>query len=153
MRVCEVLITSSLVSLAACQGGVESVVEAGELIGRSWVLESVDGGSVTGAKPRPDLAFADELKFSGLAGCNRFFGQGNLEESRFVTGAVGTTRMACPPPQEELERKVLAVLTNGCEIELEGGGLTLRGGGHTLVYQPREQPGEQAERESSEKGG
>jgi heat shock protein HslJ len=145
MRACEVLIASSLVTLAACQAGVTSAVEAADLIGRSWNLENVDGVSLTDTKRRPHIAFADELKISGFAGCNRFFGQATLEEGRLVTGPVGTTRMACPPPQEDLEQKVLAVLTNGCEIELEGGALTLRGGGHTLVYQPAEQPGERPE--------
>jgi len=141
MGVREILIVSSLVSLAACQGGVETAVEADELIGRSWVLESVDGGSVADAKPRPDLAFAEELRISGVAGCNRFFGQATLEAGRLTTGPVGTTRMACPPPQEELERKVLAVLTESCEIGLERETLTLRGGDHTLVYRLREGPG------------
>ena len=134
MRICEILVASALLFLAACQGATESVVRADQLINRSWSLESVDGDPVADAESRPVLAFGDELKITGLAGCNRFFGQATLEGERLVSGPLGTTMMACPPPRDELERKVLAVLANGCEIGLQGDRLTLRGSNHTLVY-------------------
>jgi len=140
MRACGILIVSFLASLAACQGATESSIRADQLIGRSWVLESIDSDPLVGAGPRPQISFGNELKISGLAGCNRFFGSATLEQGRLVSGPLGTTMMACPPPQDELERKVLAVLSTGCEIELaaENESLTLRGSGHTLVYRPGE---------------
>jgi heat shock protein HslJ len=134
MRICEILVAFTLVSLVACQGVTESGVRADQLIDRSWALESVDGDPLVGAGPQPLLAFGDELKITGVAGCNRFFGQATLEGGRLVSGPLGTTRMACQPPRDELERKILAVLANGCEVGLEGDRVTLRGSDHTLVY-------------------
>jgi heat shock protein HslJ len=134
MRICEILVASLLLSVAGCQGATESAVGADQLVDRSWALESVDGDPLLDAEPRSVLAFGDELKITGLAGCNRFFGQATLEGARLVAGPLGTTRMACQPPRDELEQKILVVLGNGCEIGLAGDRLTLRGSEHTLVY-------------------
>jgi heat shock protein HslJ len=80
-----------------------------ELDGTSWTLVSgvplPEGVPVT----RPTVSFADGRIF-GTSGCNRYTGGYALDDGSFVLGALATTRMACLPPADEIERAFLAAL-------------------------------------------
>lgn len=91
-----------------------------DLVGTRWVLEALDwrpGGADAATDAGVDLDAAEvTLSFTedgvtGRAGCNRFTGPVIVGEAKELTlGNLATTKMACPPPVDALERTVLARL-------------------------------------------
>jgi heat shock protein HslJ len=58
----------------------------------------------------PELEIGEQMMASGYAGCNRFFGQVELREEHFAIENAASTRMMCPPAQNEMERLFLQLL-------------------------------------------
>jgi heat shock protein HslJ len=136
--------------LAACGGQPEPAPEAapeaaaGVLAGTSWLLQRIEAGdesmelaSMEGLRA-PELQFAagDTLRVAGSDGCNRITGSYALEgDGRITFSAMASTRMACPPPVEEVASRVTAVLTgNTAAYEVEGDMLQLSSGETVLHY-------------------
>jgi heat shock protein HslJ len=67
----------------------------------------------------PELEIGEQLMASGNAGCNRFFGQVELREERLIIENVGTTRMMCPPAQNEMERLFLQLLGQESTVTID----------------------------------
>ena len=80
-----------------------------ELEGTSWTLVSGVGLPHGVPLTRPTAAFA-EGRISGTSGCNRYTGGYTLEDGSFALGPLATTRMACIPPADEIERAFLGAL-------------------------------------------
>ena len=57
----------------------------------------------------PSATFADGT-VSGSTGCNRFVAQYTLDRDALEIGPIASTRMACPPPADEVERAYLHAL-------------------------------------------
>ena len=110
--------------------------DAGKLANRLFALTSVDGQAVTPREGmKPGISFGENLKVSGVM-CNRFFGQGKLEQGRLFVPQLASTRMMCSDAQlNQWEQTLSAVLVQGAEVKLTEQTLTLTGSGHTLVYQ------------------
>ncbi|MBD8161862.1 META domain-containing protein [Erwinia persicina] len=110
--------------------------DAAQLANRLFTLSAVDGQAVTPHQGmKPGIGFGEDLKVSGVM-CNRFFGQGKLEQGRLSVPQLASTRMMCSDPQlNQWEQTLSAVLTRGAEVRLSGMTLTLTGSGHTLEYQ------------------
>jgi heat shock protein HslJ len=106
-----------------------------ELAGTSWVVASLDEGSVPEDDP-PTIAFDDE-RVSGSTGVNRFTGGWELANGVLVLTPLATTRMAGPAERMELERRYLAVLEGRCTVYVHGDGLTLRSDGGSLELRAR----------------
>ena len=85
------------------------LVTQGDLQHHRWVLESINGAKTDVANQLPELEIGEQMKASGNAGCNRFFGTATLREDRFIIDPVATTRMICQPEQNEIERQLLQV--------------------------------------------
>lgn len=48
----------------------------------------------------------DKTSYAATVGCNQFFGSFTLEGEAISLSRAGSTRMACPPPLDALERKL-----------------------------------------------
>ncbi|MBT1065215.1 META domain-containing protein [Bowmanella sp. Y26] len=97
-------------ALSACGLGVQQSVDSApkknHLAGQ-WQLTELAGQPVQTEKA-PYLDFSEEGKVSGFAGCNRFFGQVEVEGLSIHFGKLGATMMACPNMQ--LESQFMQVL-------------------------------------------
>lgn len=134
-----ILITLASVLLAGCgmnQADRQSknVVES-DLLHHHFVLQSVDGLAADAKQGSgPNIEFGEKMHLSG-AMCNRFFGQGQLENGVLTVKNLASTRMMCADPQlNQWDQTLNAVLANGAEVSLNGQQLTLSGGDHLLVY-------------------
>ena len=95
--------------------------------GMPWVLAS--GVEVDGWEE-----FAPNMRFeggtvTGSTGCNRFTGPYSLDGDTLELGAVASTRMACAPPADAVEREFLAALDRVVRWRFDAEGLVLLGDG------------------------
>lgn len=109
--------------------------DASQLANRLFSLSAVDGQSVKSHEGmKPGIGFNDSLRVSGVM-CNRFFGQGKLEQGRLIVPMLASTQMMCHDPLlNKWEQTLSVVLTKGAEVKLTEQTLTLTGSGHTLEY-------------------
>lgn len=91
--------------------------------GVEWQLRSIDGEEISGPVV-PTLLLADGAA-SGLAGCNRFTGSYTLENDSLEVGPLATTRMACEPEIDDIERAYLVALDRVIAATPTSDGLTL----------------------------
>ena len=101
------------VALSACQtaapaGTARSPADV-PLSGTSWIAEDIDGGGVLEAV-QSTLTFESDERIVGLAGCNSYFAPIQLSGTTLRSGAIGSTRRACPPPEMSQERLFLGAL-------------------------------------------
>lgn len=126
-------ILALLLILAACaQAGPGPSPES--LAGQNFVLQSVDGKPYTLKENTPSIAFDAEMRVSGSI-CNQFFGRGRLEGSKFTVSGLAATRKLCFEQElNKYEQLISAMLMAGVELEYSADTLTMRQGGHSLVY-------------------
>lgn len=125
------IIFSALFSIGCA--GAKGVKEA-DLSNRRFVLESVDGKAFTSANRTPDIAFGENFRVQGGI-CNRYTGQGVLAGNVLTVKQMASTKMLCVDDAlNKLETQFAQMLHAGAEVTLDGKTLTLRQGGHTLVY-------------------
>ena len=100
------------------------------------MLSVVDGQTVVPHEGiRPGIGFSEGLKVSGVM-CNRFFGQGKVEQGRLSVPQLASTRMLCSNADlNKWEQTLTQMLMNGAEVKVDEQSLTLTGSGHTLQYQ------------------
>jgi heat shock protein HslJ len=109
-------------------GGVR--VSPPELLGSRWKIVAIDGRPVSG-----DNYFLEfnEGQLNGQAGCNRFSGPYAEERPNLRPGAIVSTRMACPAPHMENERRALRILSGPLSMAFpKGDVLLLAGRGGTM---------------------
>ncbi|OKB65335.1 heat-inducible protein [Serratia marcescens] len=127
-------------ALTGCSMMQHTTVAPNDLLHHNFVLQSVDGEA---AKLPPgggllNLEFGEHLHVSG-AMCNRFFGQGQLDDGVLTVKPLAMTRKLCPDDQRnQWDRVIGTVLENGAKVTLSAQQLTLSGSGHTLVYTLRD---------------
>ena len=85
-------------------------VIAGSLAGEWQMADLNGGGPVAGGRLRFDGGDQGTSQVSGSAGCNRFAGSWKQDGTTLKLGPFAATRMACPPPAMDVERRVLALL-------------------------------------------
>ena len=98
------------------------IVTQADLQHRRWVLESIDGNKIEAAKLNnrvPELEIGEQMMASGHSGCNRFHGKAVLREDRFIIDHVATTRMMCPPAQNDIEMLLLQVFGQESRISID----------------------------------
>jgi heat shock protein HslJ len=64
---------------------------------------------------------------SGSTGCNRFTGPYSVDGDTLELGAIASTRMACVPPADAVERELLATLERVEHWRADAEGLVLLG--------------------------
>lgn len=113
--------------LAGCGG------EPVSLLRGAWVVERV-GDAPALADASPTLLFQDDGAVSGTASCNRYTGSYALSGEGLAVSRLASTRMACPPPQQEQEDAFLALLREviGFERPPDGSLLLHTRGGRTV---------------------
>jgi heat shock protein HslJ len=72
------------------------------------------------------LEFDSEESVVGHSGCNRFFGEYKLVDGALAIGPLGSTRMACPEPENSFEISFLDALQSARSISLAEKRLTMR---------------------------
>ncbi len=98
-----------------------------EAIGRGeWTLEAWDLGVPADREPRVTIRYQDG-RVAGISGCNRYSApmfSGETPGDVIIGVAIGT-RMACPPPAMEVERRFLDRLAGTRKIGFIAGRLAL----------------------------
>lgn len=115
------------------------IVVESDLLHHHFVLQSVDGLAVDAKQGSgPNIEFGEKMAISG-AMCNRFFGQGQLENGVLTVKNLASTRMMCTDPsRNQWDKTIGTVLENGAKVTLNGQQLTLNGSNHQLVYSLRD---------------
>ncbi|MDK2597099.1 META domain-containing protein [Pseudoalteromonas obscura] len=99
-------------------------VNADTLKYSSWQFVPKD----TGAKHEPiRIEFLDAFRVNGFAGCNRFFGQGEVKEGQLFVSDIGMTRKLCDPATNEHEQAFLNMLQIGVPLQHSQNELVLLG--------------------------
>lgn len=125
--------------LAACAS------PATELVGTSWVLQTLDGNGQVGraVSGQPvTLQFTSATEMGGFGGCNSYGGSYQASGGRIRFSNIVSTLMACADEEftnlESAYVQALGVATAytvvWCESCANAGTLTITGGGHTLVF-------------------
>jgi heat shock protein HslJ len=131
------LLLLALLLLSACSSTPVFIQQ--DLQHHHWVLSKLDGQPVPGNRSNPpDIEIGEHFTVNGIAGCNRYFGQGHLRHDRFWVTSLGSTAMACQPQLDQIEQAVLATLTEGATLSGTPKTLILEGKRHRLEYQLRD---------------
>ena len=120
-----VLLAAGCASSGALGGAPDAAV------GPTWQLVAL------GAAPpsaEATLTFGDDGRVFGTAGCNRFFGSYDLAPDGALTlSQVGSTQMACAPPEMGQEDRFLSALGRADRVVIDGDRLTLVAGSDRLL--------------------
>ena len=106
-----------------------------------WILDQIDGDveQVALSELRPELAFDDQDQVSGNSGCNQLRGMAEWNAGTIVVRQLVSTRRMCSPASNEVERRVIQVLSVQSQAMMtEDNKLKLISPEHTLVWLPRD---------------
>jgi heat shock protein HslJ len=97
-----------------------------ELAGPTWRVVEIGGTPVAAGKSgrEPHLVFS-EGRVSGSNGCNRFTGTYQQDGESLHFSPLAMTKMACPPPQDALERAFIQAMAATASVRQSGGSLEL----------------------------
>jgi heat shock protein HslJ len=88
---------------------------------------------------RTDAEFTEKGRFASTVGCNRIAGAPAISGARLTFGQMMATRMACPPPLDQVERAYMNALDRVRSYKLSGATLALLGeDGEVLVKLERQ---------------
>jgi heat shock protein HslJ len=120
-------------TLHGCGGGT---VPEDTLINSSWAIQHIGDSQVWEEEDEEAyrLAFRSD-RVIGRAGCNGFSGPYSRSGDTLIIGPLAATRMACPPPRMEHERRAFEVLRGEIRLQLSDDDLVLTGPGGTLRLQ------------------
>ncbi|WP_077479734.1 MULTISPECIES: META domain-containing protein [unclassified Salinivibrio] len=104
-----------------------------ETIAQKWQLAMVDDQTIS-AEGAPTLTVSTDMVASGYTGCNRYFGNAQLENNRFRIDRMASTRMACASQAMDMEFTVSDVLSDWSQINITDNQLTLANDKTTLTF-------------------
>ena len=96
------------------------------LAGGEWMVFEIGGQPIV-ADSKPSINF-EESRVFGAGSCNRFMGGFTLDGASLRFGPTAGTRMACPPPAMEQERRFHEALEAVRGWQAEGDALLLTDG-------------------------
>ena len=103
-----VLLSAAMLAGCAATGGSNAPEgDAPELAGKTFMWS---GGVSEECELPPTIAFSEDGRISGLAGCNRLLGRYTQEGVRLDLGEIGTTMKLCGPAFMKVEQDFLALL-------------------------------------------
>ena len=108
--------------LTAGCGGDDDGAAADSFVGVPWVLSA--GVHVGAGGTAPSATFTDKA-VAGSTGCNQFTAPYTVDGDEMEIGTVASTRMACPPPADAVERAYLVALGRVAAWHLDGSELIL----------------------------
>ncbi|MFK3861420.1 MULTISPECIES: META domain-containing protein [Pseudoalteromonas] len=91
-----------------------------------WQLSRVDGLAIP-ASYSASLSFIEALQVNGFAGCNKFFGEGQLDDNHLTVNKLGMTRKSCGDKLDEFEQQFLNALKQGVPLQIQDQQLVLNG--------------------------
>jgi heat shock protein HslJ len=91
-----------------------------------WQLSQVDGLAIP-ATSRASMSFIEALQVNGFAGCNKFFGEGELEQGRLTVNKLGMTRKSCGAAVDKFEQQFLQALKEGATLTIQEQKLEMQG--------------------------
>ena len=112
------------VLLSAGCGGDGSGATESSFEDQPWVLVSGAGLPADAAAFGPSATFIDGT-VGGSTGCNRFTSTYTLDGDSLELGQIASTRMACPPPADRVERSYLTALARVAGWRMDGEELVL----------------------------
>lgn len=115
-------------ALTAC-----STIQKSDLQHHHWNLVSINDRAVS-AEIKSDLEFGEHFRINGLAGCNRFFGDAQLEGKKLTANNLASTLMACQGDAQDVESAVINTLSQGAKLSIKEQTLELKGKEYKLVY-------------------
>lgn len=130
----------SVIALTTLLGACASTSPSAPLSAQSlqhhhWVLEKIDGVPLPAEKGQaPDLEIGEHLRANGSAGCNRYFGQVEVQGTQLRIKQMASTMMFCPPPRQDWERAMTSTLSEWSEATLSEQQLRLKGQQHELQF-------------------
>ncbi len=94
-----------------------------------WRIDSLMGEPVSAMENRrePHLVLMEgpQTRFRATVGCNQIIGGYTHQTGRLTFGHAASTMMACPPPLDEMERRLVEVLSMTGRFRLGGDRLDL----------------------------
>ena len=125
----------SLPFLCACAGSAGSAaVSLRDLAAKRFVLTRVNDQSFVSKERTPEIEFHDGMRVTGGV-CNRFMGNGKLENGVLTVSELASTLMLCADQRlNSMERELTAMLREGATVTLDGDNLTLSRGDVTYAY-------------------
>ena len=124
-------------ALAACSStGDLAQVSADDLQHHSWTLTKIDSEVLVtpSLMQAPNLEIGEKLTANGNAGCNNFFGQGELKNNQFRITGMGMTMKMCMGEAMKTEATFAQSLAEWNDIILTKETLVLKNGTHTLTF-------------------
>ena len=112
-------------------GDGDSVADASSIEGVPWVLAS--GVDVAGWEEVAPSATFEGGRVAGSTGCNRYTGSYTIDGDVLELGQIASTRMACLPPGDAVEREYVAALERVAAWDVEDDELVLHDGDHEEV--------------------
>jgi len=117
-----------------------------DLGGHGWVLTELGREQRLPEDVEISLLFQDD-RVSGSSGCNNYFaGVLAPNPGELAFNGMGATRMACPEPRMDLERRYLSALAGASGYRFHAGRLVLTcdtdEGQQALVFTPKNSPAE-----------
>jgi Heat shock protein len=125
--------------VTACSSGNDAnnakneVTTAG--VAQQWQLTMIDQQAIS-AEGSPTLNINKDMEVNGHTGCNRYFGQAELDSNRFKIDRMASTKMACAETAMALEQTMSQVLSQWSDASLRNNTLSLSNDAHTLVFTP-----------------
>ncbi|MEZ8987806.1 META domain-containing protein [Vibrio breoganii] len=102
-----------------------------------WVLTHIDGKAVEVDEnfKAPTLEVGEKMTTNGNAGCNNFFGQGELKDGKFRIQQMGMTMKMCPEGVMNTEMAYSKALSEWNDVVLTKQTMELKSVEHTLTFQ------------------
>jgi len=112
-------------SLTPTESVITGTLSLEDLQGPEWKLAAIGWDNPVAEEPGPAIRF-DGDKVTGSGGCNSYFGTVTSEvPGHLAFSAMGTTMMACPEPEMDLERRYLHALAGGSTYGFVAGRLVI----------------------------
>lgn len=135
MRQLAIVFTFIIVLLLAA-APLASAQDAPSLAGSNWTLVSIDGQAVADGT-EITLAFDEDGRVGGSAGCNSYGGEYTFGDGSLTFGGLFSTMMACEDAIMQQESAYLAALQSATRAEWAEGQLVIvYGEGQQLVFAP-----------------
>ncbi len=126
------------VLMTACSSNGDNAqqITAQDLQHHNWELTSIDGQELVleGRSKAPRLEIGENMMANGNAGCNNFFGQGELKNNQLRIEKMGMTMKMCIGNMMDVEKTVAQTLSDWSDVTLTTQTLTLKNDVHTLTF-------------------
>lgn len=123
--------------VTACSNGQYAGGDDGSVtssgVAQQWQLTMVDQQAIS-AEGTPTLTINKDMGVNGFSGCNRYFGNAELNSNRFKVAPMASTKMACSSSAMELEQTMSQVLSQWSDATIRDNHLMLSNEAHTLLF-------------------